>query len=58
MPTETPTRRTVVILSDEHHRRLETAANERSSAIRRVSMAEVIRTLIDQHLPPSAGQDC
>lgn len=57
METETPTRRTVVLLSDEHYRRLADAARDRSSGIRRVSVAEVVRTLIDEHLPEAQSQD-
>lgn len=57
MATETPTRRVVTVLTDEHYRRLEEAARERSSAIRRVTVTEVVRSLIDEHLPVAEGQD-
>ena len=57
MATETPTRRTVVLLTPDHYRRLETAARNRSSAVRRVTVTEVVRSLIDEHLPTCEGQE-
>jgi len=55
MATETPTRRVVVYLTDEHYRRLQEQVEARSNAIRKATVVEVVRSLIDEHLPASAG---